>query len=134
MKPNHQTSHIIMPIVFLIGILFSAHPLIAASNINLSGTMPAFGGITNFRTSPNGRYAVYRADQDTDGVIELYSVLSEGGNPVRLNPLLPTGRKVDRSRSVRTVPGCSTGPNRTTWVSLNYTVSPSGDQRQPGSS
>jgi hypothetical protein len=27
-----------------------------------------------FQISPDGRYAVYLADQDTDGVLELYSV------------------------------------------------------------
>ena len=83
-----------IPYAFLLGILLAAAPLPAASNVKLSGIMPAFGSVSNFRISPNGRYAVYRADQDTDGVIELYSVLLGGGDPVRLNPLLPTGRNV----------------------------------------
>jgi Tol biopolymer transport system component len=74
--------------------LWFAHPLQAATNIKLSGVMPAYGDVTSFQISPNGRYAVYLADQDTDGVFELYSVLLGVGAPVRLNPLLPVGRKV----------------------------------------
>ena len=76
------------------GLLFSTSPLLAATNIKLSGVMPSFGDVTAFEISPDGRYAVYLADQDTDGVNELYSVLLGGGSPVRLNPLLPSGRNV----------------------------------------
>ncbi len=79
---------------FLLGILLAATPLPAASNVKLSGIMPAIGSVSNFRISPDGRYAVYRADQDTDGVFELYSVSLGGGVPVRLHPPLPAGRSV----------------------------------------
>ena len=75
-------------------LLWSAHPLQAATNIKVSGVMPPFGDVTAFQISPDGRYAVYLADQDTDGVNELYSVLLGGGSPIRLNPLLPFGRNV----------------------------------------
>jgi Tol biopolymer transport system component len=74
--------------------LWSVHPLQAATNIKLSGVMPPLGDVTTFEISPDGRYAVYRADQDTDGANELYSVLLGGGSPIRLNPLLPFGRNV----------------------------------------
>lgn len=45
------------------------------------------------QVSPDGSAAVYRADQDADGVIELYSVLLDGSAaPVRLDaPLGPAG-------------------------------------------
>ena len=57
--------------------------------------MPLLGDVDSFQISPNGRYAVYLEDQDTDGVLELYSVLLDGGSPVRLNPpLLLPGRNV----------------------------------------
>jgi Tol biopolymer transport system component len=84
-------------------------PLTAATNVKLSGTMPAFGDIGviyeevydgfitkvhDFQISPDGKYVVYRADQDTDRVFELYSVSLTGGSPIRLNPLLPVGRSV----------------------------------------
>ncbi len=74
--------------------LWSAHSLQAATNIKLSGVMPSFGDVDSFGISPDGRYAVYLADQDTDGVFELYSVRLGGGPPTRLNPLLPSGRGV----------------------------------------
>ena len=54
--------------------LWSVHSLQAATNIKVSGVMPPFGDVDSFQISPNGRYAVYFADQDTDGVSELYSV------------------------------------------------------------
>ena len=75
-------------------LLWVALPLQAATNVKLSGVMPALGDVSDFQISRDGRYAVYRADQDTDGVHELYSVLLGGGPPVRLNPILPFGRSV----------------------------------------
>jgi Tol biopolymer transport system component len=78
----------------ILATLWSAHPLQAATNIKLSGVMPAFGDVNFFQISPDGRYAVYVADQNTDGVNELYSVLLGGGPPIRLNPPLPIGRNV----------------------------------------
>jgi hypothetical protein len=83
-----------MPLAFLLGFLLFAAPLPAASNVKLSGVMPPFGDVTTFQISPDGRYAVYLADQDMDGVFELYSVFLGGGSPIRLNPLLPSGRSV----------------------------------------
>ena len=44
------------------------------------------------KISPDGATVVYRADQDTDGVFELYSVPITGGAPTKLNgPLIPGG-------------------------------------------
>ena len=94
MRIRKGTYQRIVQLVFLTGFLFSTCPLLAASNVKLSGLMPAFGDVIFFQISPDGRYAVYLADQETDGVNELYSVLLGGGSPVRLNPLLPFGRNV----------------------------------------
>jgi Tol biopolymer transport system component len=45
-----------------------------------------------FLVSPDGSRVVYVADQDTDEVVELYSVPIEGGEAVKLNrPLAPGG-------------------------------------------
>jgi hypothetical protein len=74
--------------------LWSASPLQALTNVKLSGGMPPFGDVDRFLTSADGRYAVYLADQETDGVYDLYSVLVSGGSPVRLNPLPPPGRTI----------------------------------------
>jgi hypothetical protein len=85
---------VLLMVGLIVFTLWSAHPLPAAINVKLSGVMPPFGDVTNFRVSPNGLYAVYLEDQDTDGVFELYSVFLGGGSPVRLNPILPSGRSV----------------------------------------
>ena len=56
--------------------------------------MPVFGDVLTFQISPNGMYVVYLADQNTDGVNEIYSVYLGGGQPIRLNVALPSGRHV----------------------------------------
>jgi Tol biopolymer transport system component len=81
-------------LTFLIVILSCAQPLLAASTVKLNGSLPAAGDVGTYAISPDGRYAVYQADQDTEGVVELYSVFLWGGAPVRLNPSLPAGRNV----------------------------------------
>jgi len=50
--------------------------------------------VEEYQISPNGQWVVYRADQDTDNVIELYSVPIEGPMTagIKLNgPLVPNG-------------------------------------------
>jgi len=47
-----------------------------------------------FRFSPDSRRVIYLADQETDDVFELYSVLVAGGAPVRLNGPLVAGGDV----------------------------------------
>jgi dipeptidyl aminopeptidase/acylaminoacyl peptidase len=94
MEPKTFRFPAFLTIGLILALLWSAHPLQAATNIRVSGVMPSFGDVGNFQISPDGRYAVYVADQDTDGVFELYSVFLGGGSPVRLNPLLPFGRNV----------------------------------------
>ena len=98
-----KTKNCRYPLFLTIGLimvtLWSAHSLQAATKIKVSGLMPPFGDVGPiFQISPDGRYAVYLADQDTDGVLELYSVLLGGGSPVRLNPPLPFGRNVTSFR------------------------------------
>ena len=85
---------VLLMVGLIVFTLWSAHPLQAATNIKLSGVMPPFGFVASFQISPDGRYAVYLADQTTNGVNELYSVFLGGGSPVRLNPILPFGRNV----------------------------------------
>jgi hypothetical protein len=130
MKPHHQTSQIITPIIFLMGILFSAYALIAASIVKLGGLMPALGSVSNFRISPDGRYAVYQADQNTDGIIELYSVILGGGARFVSIPFCPPEGRSTGSRSVRIVPGYSIGLIRTTRVSMTCIMSPSGGRQR----
>jgi hypothetical protein len=98
MEPNTFRFPAFLTIGLILALLGSLHPLQAATNVKISGVMPPFGDANSFRISPDGRYAVYLADQDTDGVFELYRVLLGGGSPVRLNPLLPFGRNVTSFR------------------------------------
>ncbi len=44
----------------------------------------------DFLISPDSTTAVYRSDEGTDGVIELYSVPMTGGGPTKLNGALPS--------------------------------------------
>ena len=62
-----------------LALLVSIISLVAVPPQTLAGTsklvtMPAFGDVQNYEISPDGNWVVYRADQDTDGVNELYSV------------------------------------------------------------
>ena len=54
----------------------------------LSGEMVLYGDVDDFKISSDSSRVVYRADQDTNGVDELYSVPIGGGTPVKLNDLL----------------------------------------------
>ena len=89
-------------VVFRVGrtALFSA-PVIGGDPIQLNGPLPPGGDIgdpddpfPDFQISPDSQRVVYRADQDTFDVLELYSVPIAGGSPVKLNPLLPEGAEV----------------------------------------
>jgi len=53
----------------------------------------------DFRLDPSGERVVYRAGQEVDGKLELFSVPSDGsGPPLRLNPRLATGGSVSDFR------------------------------------
>ena len=94
MKTQSSRFQALLTIGLFTAMLWAALPLQAATNVKLSGVMVASGDVSEFQISRDGRYAVYLADQDTDGVPELYSVLLGGGLPVRLNPIFPFGRAV----------------------------------------
>lgn len=47
------------------------------------------GDVYSFAISPDGSRVVYRADQDTDFVDELYSIPIAGGTSTKLNGTLP---------------------------------------------
>lgn len=53
--------------------------------LRLTPEMTEGGDVTDAKVSPDGRYAVYRADQDEDEVFELYSVPVNGGQITKLN-------------------------------------------------
>ncbi|KKL45208.1 hypothetical protein LCGC14_2357990, partial [marine sediment metagenome] len=56
--------------VGVLGLVLTAPQAEAESSKLVS--MPAFGSVMDFEISPDGVYAVYRGDQDSAGVDELY--------------------------------------------------------------
>ncbi len=70
------------------GKLVKLNPSLVADG-DVRGADPA---VNPFRISPDGGWVVYTADQDTDEVIEIYSVPIGGGEAVKLNPVLAGGK------------------------------------------
>src|SRR5436190_2372438 len=68
----------------------------AAQSVRLSSpTDVTVGDFSSHIQSPNGQWVVYVADQDSEGVRELYSVPADGSAaPVKLNGALPAGGNV----------------------------------------
>ncbi|NOZ70820.1 MAG: hypothetical protein GXP38_02730 [Chloroflexi bacterium] len=74
-------------------ISFATISLQASTEVTKLVSMPAFGDVkADYKVSPDGQYVVYRADQDTDDVIELYSIPLTGGVPTKLSgPMVDSG-------------------------------------------
>ena len=99
--------------------------------IKLNDTLTTGGDVKNAMISPDGQWVVYRADQDTNDAIELYSVPIDGGTPTRLNGPLPAASEVlyafdispDSARVVYAAPQDTTGKvelyNRVASASVN---------------
>jgi hypothetical protein len=66
----------------------------------LNGPLAAGGDVYEFTLAPDSTRAVYRADQDTDQVLELYSVRLGGAGRVKLNRTLPAGWDVQSSQDL----------------------------------
>ena len=68
----------------------------AAAGIKLNGALVAVGNVSNFQISPDSSRVVYRADQQTDNVFELYSVPLGGpaAAGIKLNGALVAGGNV----------------------------------------
>lgn len=58
----------------------------------LSGNMVAGGDVRDFLITPNGEEVVFRADKNTDEIVEIYSVKIDGTNLRRLGPALAAGK------------------------------------------
>ena len=70
---------------------------LGAQDVKLNRTLvrEVVGDVQEFSFTPDGTRIVYLADQDQDEVYELFSVPSEGGAPVRLNPTLGEDASVE---------------------------------------
>ena len=61
-------------------------PITGGSPVRLNGNLATNGDVVSgFQISADGSRVVYQADQNTDGVNEIFSVPITGGSPVRLN-------------------------------------------------
>ena len=67
-----------------------------APQVRLNGALAPGGEVDDIDISPAGNRVVYTADQDTDEVIELYSVLIGGGGRVKLSAPLGADGDVDQ--------------------------------------
>ena len=61
--------------------------------VKLNPDLPENGSILSYGISPAGR-VVYRGDQETDGLLELFSVGVLGGASTKLNGELPPDGRV----------------------------------------
>ena len=97
----------------------------ASQGVKLNGTLPGDADVDSFRISPDSSRVVYRADQETEGVNEIYSVPIQGGTPIRLNHEMEVYKfgVIDQVHSFAISPDSSTVVYEGTWV--NYTDIPS---------
>ena len=63
----------------------------------INGELISVGRIFDHKVTPDGSRVISTAEQDTDGVLELYSVPAPGGTTIKLNTILPTGGDVSLS-------------------------------------
>jgi len=73
-------------------------PITGGAAVKLNGALVSGGDVSTpyyYRLSADGSRVVYRADQDVDGVMELYSVPMDGGAVVKLNSELPSNADVE---------------------------------------
>ncbi len=91
-KPGAAATIAVALLVAVTGPGLAAEP---PAPIKLSGPLVTGGNVTSRQFSPDGQWVVYRADQDIDGVTELFSVPVGGGTPVKLNDPLLAGADVN---------------------------------------
>ena len=70
-------------------------PIEGGTPIKLNGPLVAGGDVgIGEQISPNGQWVIYRADQDTDELDELYSVPITGGSATKINSNLPASAEI----------------------------------------
>jgi len=117
--------------ILLVALLSTAaRPMVTAVPARkLSGVMPEFGDVQEFRISLDGQYVVYLADQTIDEVSDLYSVPLSGGVPVRIDSgvvdfaITPDSQTLVYSRAVATV-------TKVLYTMFRVPLAGPGDQKQ----
>lgn len=104
MKKSAAISTLFLGTILMLFIVLASGSAIAQeepgegiTNVKLSGTMVAGGDIfPYFDISADAAYVVYRADQETDQVVELFTVPIDGASlPIKLNHELPEDHAID---------------------------------------
>jgi len=70
-------------IIFLIFLSFSQ--TLNAQSIKLNPQLVSGGNISSAQVTPDGRYVLYTADQEVNGITELYRTPINGGTSVKMN-------------------------------------------------
>ncbi|HMQ53488.1 MAG TPA: hypothetical protein PKD98_15510, partial [Anaerolineae bacterium] len=85
-------------------------------NRKISGVMPPFGEVLDFKISPDGSRVVYLADRETDEVSELYSLTLPDGALIKLNsPLVSGGAGIPFQNNAHNKRGVLLGRPKTEW-------------------
>ncbi|MEM9327726.1 MAG: T9SS type A sorting domain-containing protein [Bacteroidota bacterium] len=79
---------------YSVGFVASLISCIAWAQTDLNVTLTAGGTIAQKALTSDGTMVVYRADAETAGQDELYSLSTSGGSPTKLNDVLPSGGEV----------------------------------------
>lgn len=91
-------------------LLLAAGPAIAApppETTKLSGPLVSGGTVWDYKTSPDGKWVVYHADQEVDQQNDIYRVAAGGGAAIKLSADLPAGGDVLFSSSYEIAPDSS---------------------------
>lgn len=93
------TRRFITGLVLSLAVLITTLPLATPAEAgwrNLTDLLLADTGIYNVKISPDSRYVVFIADIDVDERYELYSAPITGTKPIKLNPPLVAGGRVQQ--------------------------------------
>ena len=74
-----------------LALLISLATSVFAAPVKLNGALPVNGSVYDVHLSPEGSHILYYADQDTQGVLELYIVPVGGGPSLKLNDAFVPG-------------------------------------------
>ena len=89
-QKTRLSSHVVL--IAVLGVLIWPQLGVPAiTNLKLNDPLVPSGDVESFDISPDGSRVVYRADQDADGVTELYSVPIAGSPVTKLNGALVPG-------------------------------------------
>jgi Tol biopolymer transport system component len=93
------TLHTLVRLTLSLAVLLAALPPAAPAEAgwrSLTGVLRTDARFDDWQISPDSRYVVYTADAEASSGYQLYSVPITGTTPIKLNPPLVTGGRVQR--------------------------------------